>query len=215
MKLSDRPLREQKAGRTRLALLQALTTRLRTRSFAEVGVKELCQEVGISEPTFFNHFGTKGALLEYFISLWSIELQSRARTGDARSSGVARLRLLFELAGKAIRANPGVMQEIIAHQIRVRRQPIPYPLNAAERLIRFPELADVCAFEPMTVSQVVRAALQDAQRAQELKPDVDLHTTEMLLMAVFFGVPAAAPHAARTPQAYLAGYESVMATLTR
>jgi len=210
MKLSDRPLRERNAARTRLALLDALVTRLRSRSFADVGVKELCREVGISEPTFFNHFGSKGALLEYFISLWSVSVQCRG----CELSGVERLELLFELSGEAIGKNPGLMQEIIAHQISVRRQPVSYPLNCAERLQRYPELADACDHDPQTVPEMVMEALKQARAAGELRDDVDLELALVQVMAVFFGVPAAEPHAARATAVYRAALKATLGALT-
>ena len=40
-----------------------------------MSIKEICEEVQISEGTFFNYFPKKNDILNYFIALWSIEVK--------------------------------------------------------------------------------------------------------------------------------------------
>lgn len=69
------PLRERKLAQTRLALLEELEAK----PLADVRARDLCERVGISEATFFNHFASKSELLLYFVLLWSVEMGCLSR----------------------------------------------------------------------------------------------------------------------------------------
>ena len=110
------PLRERKAAQTRLALVDALVEALRERPFAEITVRSLCQEVGISEPTFFKYFPRKEDPLVLFVALWSIGLAVRA--ADDSLSGRDIVEMIFAETAREMQRSPRVMHEIIAHQMR-------------------------------------------------------------------------------------------------
>jgi AcrR family transcriptional regulator len=55
-------LREQNAGQTRDRILEA-TLRLMAGGLASISVPAIAREAGVSVPTVYRHFGTKGALL--------------------------------------------------------------------------------------------------------------------------------------------------------
>ena len=69
-------LRERKFARTRLKLAQALVKRLQQASLEEIVVRDLCDDVEISEATFFNYFPRKLDLLDYYTQLWMLELKT-------------------------------------------------------------------------------------------------------------------------------------------
>src|SRR5688572_15292458 len=82
-------LRERKFARTKLALMQAALERMRTKKLDEVPVKELCDEVQVSEATFFNYFPKKSDLLHYLIKVWTIEVAWQAKTTVGEECGLS------------------------------------------------------------------------------------------------------------------------------
>lgn len=189
--IEDMPLRERKAAQTRLAVLEALLPKLRERCFDDVPVKELCREVGISEPTFFNHFATKGEVLFYFINLWCAQTHASFATGETRTSGVARLHAFYDAVARAMRKHPGVMPEIIGHTLRVRRAPPRLELSVAELRLGFPALPATAPMKPPTVTMMLAEGLELAVTAGELPEHTDLAAATRTAMALFFGVPSA------------------------
>jgi AcrR family transcriptional regulator len=61
-------LREEKKQRLRAQLYETAIELFRTRGFDETRVQDVIDAVGVSEPTFFNYFRSKDAVLEEFAS---------------------------------------------------------------------------------------------------------------------------------------------------
>jgi AcrR family transcriptional regulator len=59
-------VREEKKRRLRSELYETAIELFRERGFEETRVQDVIERVGVTEPTFFNHFPTKEAVLEEF-----------------------------------------------------------------------------------------------------------------------------------------------------
>ena len=59
-------LRSRKLADARRALFEAAMELFRERGFDETTVEEIAARAGFSRATFFNHFGSKAAVLGYF-----------------------------------------------------------------------------------------------------------------------------------------------------
>ena len=108
-------LRERKFARTKLALLQAALERMRDKKLDEIPVKELCDEVEVSEATFFNYFPKKNDLLHYLIQVWTIEVAWHAQSTVGEECGLRFIEQVFDYTGKKLADHPRLMLEIIAH----------------------------------------------------------------------------------------------------
>lgn len=184
-------LRERKEAQKRLALLDAVLSRLAARPLAEIKVTDLCEEVAISEQTFFNTFGSKTSVLVYFVSLWSIEMQWRmARADEPR----AALELLFEATVDQQRRWPWLMPEIVAEQLRARASELPTdPLpSATDKMLRFPAMDGIEELDPLPIGALVESQVAEAMRRGDLggsRRDRQLIVSH--LVALFFGATAA------------------------
>lgn len=185
------PLRARKAARTRLALLDAVLARLVHGPLSTVSVAEVCAEVGVSQPTFFNYFGTKSGVLVFYVYLWSIEMQWRmGRAGSGRDS----IQLVFDRSAAAVEETPWLMPEIVVFQIRSASDPdalkqVPPP-SVADKLMRFGELEGAESLEPMGVQDLFARALGQARDEGELSASTDLDLANRLLTSLFFGSAA-------------------------
>jgi len=195
------PLRARKAARTRLALLDAVLIRLADGPMDTVNVTEICRDVGVSQPTFFNYFGTKPGTLVFYVQLWSLEVQWHM---ERAASGREALQTLFDRTADAIRATRWVMPEIIIHQIRAAGDPSSLtkgkqvgPPTVADKLLRFPNHADIAELSPRGVHLLMADALERAVRGGELPPTVDRDLAIRLLTSLFFGAAASSPDADR------------------
>ena len=180
-------LRERKFARTRLKLAQALVKRLQQASLEEIVVRDLCDDVEISEATFFNYFPRKLDLLDYYTQLWMLELNWKCRNSDR--SGLAAVGLSFELMGKAFQGQSGVMGEIIARQALQREKPEPVEIGLAERMIAFPEHEGIEGLPVGGIDKVWLPALEQAIRSTELPPNSHMPTLMVGLASIFYGLP--------------------------
>jgi AcrR family transcriptional regulator len=166
--------------------------RLATAPLSEVNVAEVCAEVGVSAPTFFNYFSAKTGALVFYVYLWSVEMQWHM---DRATSGRRALEVLFDRTAKSIRKTPWLMPEIIVHQIRsapaqAKPEPALPPPSVADKLIRFPRLAGIEELQPLGIQTLVDKALLRAVDDAELPSSIDLELANRLLVSLFFGAAA-------------------------
>ena len=183
------PLREKKAAQTRLALLDALLDRIEDAPLHTIPVKALCAEVPCSEPTFFNHFKGKDHLIVFYIQLWSLEMSWLAEHDLAQLSALARIETLLTRTMGKISQRPGLMGEILAYQARVPIITPPRPLSRAEKVLAFPDYADVESLEGGGLQTVIPPLLEAAVATGELPPDADLSSLFFAICSIFFGSP--------------------------
>ncbi len=189
-RFEDLPLRERKRARTRLALLDALLSRIGPRSIEQIPVKELCAEVEISEVTFFKHFPAKSDLLTWFIQLWTIEMAWHAdQAVRAQGSGLEAVGEIFARTARDATQNIDIMLEIIAHQARMPKDLALPGVSTAERLLRFPGLAGVECLPAEGLDSILPRFLHSAIEQGELPPSSDIASLTLALSSVFFGVP--------------------------
>jgi AcrR family transcriptional regulator len=186
-------LRERKFARTKLALLQAALERMRGKKLDEIPVKELCDEVEVSEATFFNYFPKKSDLLHYLIKVWTIEVAWQAKTTVGEECGLSFIEQVFDYTGKKLAEHPRLMLEIIAH-MALEPHPSACPktnpeLSLAEKLQAFPECAGVECVPELALPEVFRGPLERAVARGELPAKADIEAAVLALLGIFFGVP--------------------------
>ncbi len=70
MKITEIGLREKKKAKQKWDILQCMVEALKTKSFNNIKIEDLCHSLSISKVTFFNYFDSKEQVLSYFISSW-------------------------------------------------------------------------------------------------------------------------------------------------
>jgi len=199
-RLEELPLRAKKAGKTRLALLDALVEALREKPFEHIRVKDLCKQVGVSEPTFFNYYGGKHDVLVFYVRLWSIEVQ--CKLAKMNGSAEAQMRRLFEMTAEHFLHSPRVMYEIIAYQMRQGNPPRSKPPTEAELYMRFPDEAEIDSFAPVPVHLMLAHLLKQAIQKGELPKDLQETKAVRAFVSLFFGAPASTPQVEELPEVY-------------
>ncbi|MFT7578593.1 MAG: AcrR family transcriptional regulator [Myxococcota bacterium] len=202
----DLSLRHRKRARTQLALVDALMDGLQTGWLADIKATGLAAAVGVSPATFFNYFKSKADLLTFFIQVWSIDMTVEARRIEADSdSPLTALEGVFAATADLTARNPRVMLEIIGHQAARSPDFEPPGVSDAVRLLRWPDVPDVCDLPASGLQDIVPRLLQGAVDADELPPTTDLPTLTLAVFSTFFGVPLLV--APRQPDAIAPSYQ--------
>lgn len=187
------PLRERKHARTKLALVNAAIQRLEATPLEEVTVNALCDDVEISEATFFNYFAKKGDLLDYYVQLWTLEITWQIR--QSNQQGLAAIDTFFALAATRFQQHPGLMGEVLARLARLREKPAPQTIGRAERHRLFENQINdsnrtaIEALEVGGLDTILVPTLQQAINSKELPENIHLPTTMLGLVALFYGIP--------------------------
>ncbi len=187
------PLRERKYARTKLALVNAAVQRLEATPMEEITVNSLCDDIEISEATFFNYFAKKGDLLDYYVQLWTLEITWKIR--QSGQTGTAAIDALFATAALQFQQHPGLMGEVLARLARLRKKPVPQKIGRAERHRAFEKwlnndnASEIEALEASGLDALLVSALQQAINKGELPSNTHLPTTLLGLVALFYGIP--------------------------
>ncbi|MCA9617502.1 MAG: TetR/AcrR family transcriptional regulator [Myxococcales bacterium] len=191
-----------------MGLLDALVERLATRPLPVITVRELCDEVGIVEQTFFNIFGGKPALLMFYVMLWSIEMQWRMQRAASAEQGLQRV---FEQSAERMQETPWLMPEIIIHQLRGHADGLPpcAPPTLGDKLLRFSDMPGAAALEPLPIQQLLGHGVRRAVAGGELPADTDQELLTRLLCGLFFGAAASSPEPAVVAQILVRGFDAL------
>lgn len=207
--LDELPLRPKKFAQTKQALLSAAVARLDRQPLDAVQVKDLCEDAGISQASFFNYFPQKSDLLVYFVQLWTLDVAWHAQALGPGASALDRIRRIFGATAEQAAAHPGVMAEVLAGQARLTAPPKVEDLTLAERLLAFPGRAGVEALPSRGLDSLLPELLGEAVARGELPPGTDVTSAFLGLAALFFGVPLALLR--RAPAQIGAAYEQQLA----
>lgn len=188
--LADFPLRERKRAQTRVALVEALVSRLGAQPLEAIQISELAAQVGVSQATVFNYFPTKGHILARYVQLWSLEVSALARRIEAEHRSALRaIEALFVATAEQSEGRPRLLLEIIAHQAR---RPADFVLESVELVERLTFLGDdVEAPEALSdrgLGEILPRLVGAAVARGELPPSTDVGQVTVAVAAVFFGV---------------------------
>ncbi|MDH5476909.1 MAG: TetR/AcrR family transcriptional regulator [Nitrospinota bacterium] len=183
-------IREKKAAKTKLALLDAALELMTRRPFEEVAVAQICEVAEVSYATFFNYFGRKEDLLVYFVQLWSVET---AHLAASVGGGLAGIERLFGHTAAQSELSPEIMEEIIsflAKKQNVARLTIK-PLTDMEKRLRFPDIKDFAELEDTGMRAVLPPLIHQAVERGELPDGTDETEVLLALASIFMGAPVA------------------------
>ena len=187
-------LREKKFARTRLALADAVTRHLESASLDTLSVKVLCDQVQISEATFFNYFPRKDELVAYLDTLWTLELNWYGDQAAQQQNGLAIIEALFRYTAVQIQKKPGLMAEVIAYEVRDREHAPRPEITLAERVMAFPGLEGIEASAQDSLETLFKTSLQQAMAQGELPENTLVPAAMVGLVSIFYGVPLAIQH---------------------
>jgi len=126
-------LREKKYATQKLKILDTFDEKLKQKSLNDISVKEIANELDISEMTFFNYFGSKKEVLIYFIELWSLQMQIHIEGKRAKEA----IYTIFKETAKTIENNPNLFMEIVSTMALQGMSKKDLTITKAERVLRF------------------------------------------------------------------------------
>ena len=179
-------LRERKAADTKVGLLEALLARLDERPLSAIPVAEICEEVGVSPATFFNYFGSKQAMLVYFIQIWSVQMAAVVRAHPIEDP-LGAVEALFVATAEEHARHPGIMAEIVAFQARADPAPGPPPTDAELRRA-FPDQPELLEVpRGVGLDALIPPLIERAVAGCQLPPDTPVPLVFAAVASVFFG----------------------------
>lgn len=130
-------LRERKAAKLKLLLIDLLTEELESSGFQDINVETLCEKAMISKVTFYNYFPEKDDIIRFYLSLWVYRMIIDCHNLNKR--GFAAIKYLFEDMVKNMNRNPNLYGNMISILIRKPKFDYVEELTLAERAALYPD----------------------------------------------------------------------------
>jgi AcrR family transcriptional regulator len=149
-------LRERKKARMRQQIIDTTAELIRTRGYEETTIEEIVRRCEVSQPTFYNYFSSKdavlGALAHQVLEAWSTSVEEETKSP---ASAEDKLRRLYSAQARWMVADKPVWRAIV--------------LSDAMNVYRTPE-RDV---EPhLAVQRYLQTILAEGQRRGEITRDL-------------------------------------------
>lgn len=191
----DKPefsLREKKYAKTKLELTRAFIRRMENQSFEDISVKEVCEEVMVSEGTFFNYFPSKIDVIYYFTQLHHLYTKCEALRLAKPGVFLDRVDKIFEITARNF-PNPRLVYEIISAVVREKTEPAKIEVSRAEKYFAYPDCEGIMEAEDDTIllHEFIKECLRLAVDNGEFTGEVDIQEICLSMKTLIVGLPLA------------------------
>ncbi|MFH1722231.1 MAG: TetR/AcrR family transcriptional regulator [Candidatus Altiarchaeota archaeon] len=188
-KNNDKPsLRERKQAQTKLTLLKIAIEKLKEKPLDHISVKEICDEVPVSEVTFYNYYPTKQDLLIFYLKLWSVEIIHNLKNKCGKDSGLQAIETFFTYNAKRMQENPILVKEIIVKISGGEEPPCFGSLTQAELEYAFPNEKGIKDESFREISDIFQPYLKNAVKKGELPKETNQELVLNVLSTMFLGL---------------------------
>jgi AcrR family transcriptional regulator len=192
MALDEIPLRERKHSQTKLAILDALLLKLGEKTLDDISVKEICDTVPISEPTFYNYFGKKSDMLTYYLQLGVIEIEWLLANKLANKKPIESIEAVFEYFGRKIGEFPRLKNEFIIFLARESDYCGKTRVSDCEKLSVFKGYDGILEVDDnRCIEKILADLLKNAVREGQLPEKTDQNTALTSLLVILEGAAIA------------------------
>jgi len=186
-KFNTLPLRVKKNAKTKIEILNVCMKQLLERRLDKIKVDEICQELEISQKTFFNHFEKKEKIITYFIQLHSYEMgYVSSKFLSKTQKPLEAILEIYSQTAQGLSRCPNIMLELIDLQTRVEIS-CQFDVSDAEKLYYFQDIMEIETFESGGLDYLIVKLLNEAKVLTHLKDDTDVNFLYLSIMSLFYG----------------------------
>jgi AcrR family transcriptional regulator len=184
-KSTPSPLRESKASKIKLSILQTTLDLIGNNSFDKVHVNQICEIVDISKVTFFKYFSQKEDILLYYLRVWCFH--RCVELSVEHKQGIDGIRFLFDMVCQSYERTPGIFLGLISYLSRHDMPIRPFPLKGIERQMLYPEVENISEIDTLSLDQLFENFLLEAIFIKEITRTGDTKQMVQLLDSVLYG----------------------------
>ena len=183
------PLREKKHAKTKLALTESFTKRMELEEYDAISIKEVCQQVEVSEATFFNYFPKKIDVIIYFHHLFFLKLYWRLEHESQTQDPLQRIMKLLDYLADDI-PEPNVFFKFIGVYLKDRQcKDAMVEISDAEKYYAYPDLAGIEAIKPANMDSYLQELIERAIAQKMIKPAVGKDEVWRAVHTILIGTP--------------------------
>ena len=178
-------LREHKAAKIKLSILQTTLELIDKDSFDKLHVNQICERVGISKVTFFKYFPQKEDILLYYMRVWCF--QRCVELSQEPKNGIEGIRFLFDKVCYSYERTPGLFLGLVSYLNRLDMPVRPFPLKLIERQMLYPDVEKILEVDVLSMDQLFENFLLEAIFNKDITKTSDTKQLVLLLDSLLFG----------------------------
>lgn len=179
-------LREKKHARTKLAIMRAFIERLKNSRYDNISIREVCENVEVSEGTFFNYFPEKIDIINYYMHLVVLKTAWKSKKINSRGRYLDLIDKSFETLAEEF-TNPNLIYEMISIMVVQKDRPKKITILDIEKCYAFPGCEGIEAIPTLFIDDFYRDCLKNALKNGELPPKTNLDDVLISLEAILGG----------------------------
>jgi AcrR family transcriptional regulator len=178
-------LRERKAAKLKLLLVDILTEELKSQGFQEINVEKLSEKAMISKVTFYNYFPEKDDILRFFISIWVYRLIIDCHRLDKQ--GLSALKFIFEDMAASMNENPNLYRNMLGLLSRKGKYEYVQELTLAERAALYPDKRLHTIEVKLSLGHFLQAQCALAMEQGEINTSLSKEDVSLLIGSLMHG----------------------------
>jgi len=183
-------LREKKAAKTKLALVNEFINRLSTTGFGDISIKEVCASVEVSEGTFYNYFPQKVDLIKFYHQLNTIKIIWLVKNKKDSHNILNMFILFFDILAEEM-PHENLFFELMSIYTGEKIECEAHEVTLAEKLLAYPDCPGIEAVPVVTFEGFLFDGIQKAISEGVLKTEYSGEDIVVGLMSIILGIPVA------------------------
>lgn len=181
-------LRQKKFVNIKKALTEAFIERLKSIRFDEISISDICNEVGISEATFYNYFPQKIDVIFYFAAMHILKSRWILFHEKKDLSSVKKINMIFESFAEQMKS-PFLFFEVTAVLSSQKIMLHPMKLEDFEKKLLFPECENIEDVSLKPIKEIIKELILEAKNKKEINDEISVDELTLLLHSVLIGGP--------------------------
>lgn len=188
------PLRELNYAKTKYNILESFLKFIRVKSYEEITITEICDDVLISRGTFFNYYPSKEHIYTFFGWNFCAELYVELLEEKSKLDSIDKIKYVYEYTVKQDEIHEHQFSSFISHILRRDLTIInEITYTKADFLYKYPDkenyIKDDENFKIPTVAEIFLNLLKEGISRGELKSNLDIKITMWSLLSIYFSPP--------------------------
>lgn len=186
MKKKSYSLRERNFAQTKLGLMNAFLKRLKSHSFENISIRDVCRDADVAEKTFFNYFPEKLDVITYYMQLNGVKNIFEAVKAVPEGKYLELIQFVFCRMGKEFDRD-NVIYQIIAAFIVQGEKPKKMEISGIEKQMAFPDCEGIEKVEVIRFHDWVRKCVKAACKNGELPLKTNINDVVVSLITILGG----------------------------
>jgi hypothetical protein len=181
-------LRQKKFVRIKKSLTEAFIERLKTINFDRISIKDICNQVEVSEATFYNYFPQKIDVILYFAATQVLKVSWIIFYKKQKLDPIKKMNFLFDYFAKKMK-DRYLFFEFISVLSGQKTPMQSLEISSFEKKILYPECEGIENVVLNPIKKIMKIIIQEAQEKKMIINSIKAEELSLVFHSALIGMP--------------------------